>query len=82
MLESFYYFYICIHLDDLMNDNSSFCIDDNMMLVPPDNFNASELLMSPIDIPNVLPDNSTCEIDSMEELQKYIDTSYKIFLFN
>lgn len=38
--------------------------------------------MSLIDIPNVLPDNSTCEIDKIERLQKYIDTSNKIFLFN
>lgn len=64
-----------------MNGNSSFSIDDSMMLVA-DHFNERELLLSPTDIPNVTPDNLTCAIDTMEELQKYIDTSNKTFFFN
>jgi len=54
-----------------MNGKSSFSIDDSMMLVA-DNFNESELLLSPTDIPNEMPDNLTCAIDTMEELLESI----------
>ncbi|KAF0750281.1 putative leucine-rich repeat-containing protein [Aphis craccivora] len=37
----------------------------------------SELLLISTDIPNVMPDNLTCAIDTMEELQKYIDTKFE-----
>lgn len=78
----FYYFSIFnIILDDFINSNNS-AISEDILFGPADNVTANEFSISPAVIPEVLADNLTCPIDTMEELQKYIDTSNKTFLLN
>lgn len=62
-----------------MNDNNS--ANDDSMIHVPDDFTINDFLISPKVIPNVLPDNLICSIDTVEELQKYIDTSNNTFFF-
>jgi len=57
-----------------MNNSTN---NDDILLVSED-VTSNDFLMSPtVVIPEVLANNSNCTIDTMEELQKYIDTSNK-----
>jgi len=54
--------------------------NENDILLVPEDVTSNDFFISPtVDIPEVLANNSSCTIDTMEELQKYIDTSNKCF---